>query len=743
MNQKYILVILCIVVVIILILYNTYYKKEGFNSNEITNDNDLICEDLPDGDLLKKKCTQKQYSLIWNNFGENKINLKQPKISIWEPKYETNSNYNKFLGYTYNNKYEQPTKKAELLGDIYGMDNNINMNLLENMDKSLKFEKKFAIGKNREEFNIDLSKYVDFIKGDNYLKELITFNDNINELEQYYIKENFNILTEEKYKKLQDIIKRLTYIVDVNDKILDVIKTGEKWWLNKDTKFKSMFDKLRNKFNKDIDGTFTNKQIVFYKSEKLINDILTYDIETLKNNSLKIPDNYKNNVIKSIKLPIGVKLTLNDTHSFYIPYKYKNIDNKNVIWNKTKNNKLYLYDTTIDNGNYYINNINDYKNKDDKIDYIYKISIEIPQETKDYLFNELTQKFNSSVEIIQDKVGSIKEMLKNMKLLDTSITNKTYTLPNLSCWKVILPDREMGENEFIATGDIISSEINDKSEINVTKAKKHIACIPIHCYRKVRNWLVSDIIYETTKGGKYYALFYNPYTNSIFGATSKKGPEKPHNFVGKIVACPERKSIIVEDIIDTDRVARRRCNANKRIKDSVPIVPRDSDYQEEKLMQEKIYNQTRKIEALKKQAHRINIENNKADIINKEYNRNRLQNYVENQRELIDKTLKKLEDGRQKININLKYPVKVIDDIMDCIVSGTCVNISHDDKLKVLNKLSLVKDNIQYGISKGDTSYINTYKSDIADALEDCPQFDLSGFIKKDPPCFGCTNLDY
>ena len=62
--------------------------------------------------------------------------------------------------------------------------------------------------------------------------------------------------------------------------------------------------------------------------------------------------------------------------------------------------------------------------------------------------------------------------------------------------------------------------------------------------------------------------------------------------------------------------------------------------------------------------------------------------------------------------------------------------MSHSTKVTLLSKLTNIKQRVG-----ADSSY--DYKVDVADALESCPQFDLSGYIKKDPPCFGCTNLDY
>jgi hypothetical protein len=323
-----------------------------------------------------------------------------------------------------------------------------------------------------------------------------------------------------------------------------------------------------------------------------------------------------------------------------------------------------------------------------------------------------------------------------LEKIKKNIDTNNYKLPNLTCWKIVPPKRELGKNESIATGHIFSSETDSINESNIIEVKKHIACIPVHCYRKVRNWLESDIVFEHKEGGKYYAVFFNPHTNSLFGGTSKSGPEKPYNFVGKVISCPERKSIIVEDIIDTDKISRRKCNANKRIKDSTPIVPRESDIIEDKFMQERIYKQSKKIEALKQYSQRLNKENETAKIVNQEYNRSRLQNYVSKQRELIDRTLNKLEKGRNNVEINVKYPVKILDTLIDCVITGTCGEMPHSDKIRLLSKLTDIKQKV-----KTDSSY--DYKVDVADALEGCPQFDLSGYIKKDPPCFGCTNLDY
>jgi hypothetical protein len=309
--------------------------------------------------------------------------------------------------------------------------------------------------------------------------------------------------------------------------------------------------------------------------------------------------------------------------------------------------------------------------------------------------------------------------LANFNTFNSQILNKTVGYPAFSCWAPQAPEN------FVSVGHVIYSGIGattmDEPIINLQSS---ISCIPKHCYRYARDWVASDIIFSYSANDQYFAIYRNPYTNTFLGTTSRSGPG---SFVGKIIPCP-KKDYTIDNLISFDGKIRNNCKNYKNVVNKTPIASDDYNNDETNYLQDSIYRKEQKIQELKKYASELQISTDKGTIINQEYNRRQLSTYLEKQRNRIDSALTQLEAGRNKIDFNIKYPPQIINTIVDYITNSPDLPI--EQKVAVIATLKQIQT--------ADLSTADARKSVIT-ALKTCPQFDLSGYIKKDPPCFGCN----
>ena len=81
----------------------------------------------------------------------------------------------------------------------------------------------------------------------------------------------------------------------------------------------------------------------------------------------------------------------------------------------------------------------------------------------------------------------------------------------------------------------------------------------------------------------------------------------------------------------------------------------------------------------------LNKQNAEVVIINQEHNRIKLQEHLNKQHNRINKGVNKLMNDASQLAINIKYPVKILKNIINIIASSD--NIPHQKKLDTINKL--------------------------------------------------------
>ena len=136
-------------------------------------------------------------------------------------------------------------------------------------------------------------------------------------------------------------------------------------------------------------------------------------------------------------------------------------------------------------------------------------------------------------------------------------------------------------------------------------------------------------------------------------------------------------------------------------------------------------NEPYKIEILKEISRRLQIQDDKANIVNKEYNKSKLNNLLNVQRNNINHLTKKLKEQSNDVNLNVKFDLVKFINIVN--------NIPIDSKLKdtIINEVSKKLENVDI-------------ISEPAPILDLCPDVNTEGLVRKalvESGCYNCTNL--
>jgi len=129
-------------------------------------------------------------------------------------------------------------------------------------------------------------------------------------------------------------------------------------------------------------------------------------------------------------------------------------------------------------------------------------------------------------------------------------------------------------------------------------------------------------------------------------------------------------------------------------------------------------------------ARRLQIQDAKADIINKEYNRQQLQSLVDTQRVNMNKLVDNLDAGRSRVDINIKF-----------------------DYDKFAGLITLLKPKLPESVYKKITMAVSNSAKQKLDAIPDetvndilgyCPSPETQGLVVKalvESGCYNCSNL--
>jgi hypothetical protein len=261
--------------------------------------------------------------------------------------------------------------------------------------------------------------------------------------------------------------------------------------------------------------------------------------------------------------------------------------------------------------------------------------------------------------IIEDKFTNILDNLSNkctdyiksLNILRDQVLANGYNHYPMKIYRPIPP------NNYKSLGDLIfaqTSTFNDDKNYYADEPNlSEYACVPKQCVSEVREWLPIDKIYEYQKDTEYLAIFKNPYLQT-FRAVTTPGTLPPGK-VEKVVACVERCRL-VDDIIQADKCAKAFYKSHKSITESINMDP-DNVINERKnqIYKNKIMERQNRINNLKESARQLQVQDDKANLVNEAYNRNKLQNLVDKQYSNMHKLVDNLQKGKNTIAINVKF----------------------------------------------------------------------------------------
>ena len=339
--------------------------------------------------------------------------------------------------------------------------------------------------------------------------------------------------------------------------------------------------------------------------------------------------------------------------------------------------------------------------------------------SNDFMSNIPTTKYNIlSNPTFNTSINNLIPNITNFTGFVKDFSSNSLPLMPLQIYKPIAPDN------YTSLGHIFC---NNKDELKKIIESENVACVPSHCVKEIRDWQKTDKIFEYNKDNKYFAIYYNPYIGTFISTNSQ---QLPSGKVSKVVACVA-KCTAVDKLKKSDECARQYYNLNKEVSNKVKLSSTLSSDQEEIFYLDKIKAQSDSISRLNSRAQKMQLDIDKASIVNREMNQNKLQDYVDTQKRNIDIIMKRLQADKNKIQTNINMPLDTLNNIMDMIKNSSALSINQ--KKELVQKLITVSNN------KIITE--DEYNSKLNNILSSCPSNDLTGLVKKtlaSDVCYGC-----
>ena len=130
----------------------------------------------------------------------------------------------------------------------------------------------------------------------------------------------------------------------------------------------------------------------------------------------------------------------------------------------------------------------------------------------------------------------------------------------------------------------------------------------------------------------------------------------------------------------------------------------------------------------------MQLDIDKAHIVNKEMNKNKLQVYVDNQKKNIDIIMKRLIKDKNSIKTNINVRIDDLNRIIKMIKISR--DLTEEQKTELVSKLINNEKMLEANVINKET-----YKKTLNRVLSSCPDYDLTGLVKKElvsDVCYGC-----
>lgn len=336
-------------------------------------------------------------------------------------------------------------------------------------------------------------------------------------------------------------------------------------------------------------------------------------------------------------------------------------------------------------------------------------------------YNKYLSLYGNVTVYIENELAAANKQLAQLLDFRTLINNSGLAPYPLRILRPIAPDG------YISVGDVVFNHLDPGYTAKLPIIDR-FGCVPKQCVREVRDWIATDKVYEYSRGGKYLAIYKNPYLQT-FRATTAPGILPPGK-VAKVVACVE-KCQLVDEILTADKCARKFYNSNKQVIESTNL---DNDNvvlsRESEIYQDSIRQREDKITELEAVARQLQVQDDKAEIVNREFNRSKAQNLVGKQLANIAHLGKKLGDQSGQIDVNLKF-----------------------DYTKFMELIYKLPDTVPADVKKKIIDIVDTRAGQKLEALPDevvnavlaeCPTPETEGLVRKslvESGCYGCAGL--
>lgn len=320
-------------------------------------------------------------------------------------------------------------------------------------------------------------------------------------------------------------------------------------------------------------------------------------------------------------------------------------------------------------------------------------------------------KKNPSVRLFwKNKLDEVNKKIKEKEDL-LAARRKEINQGLFTIWRPIPPE---GYRSF---GDLIMSGHNKPMLTDVK-------CVPERCSKGTRNWKLDDRKLILEKGDIRLNFFKNPFHITVHMFIEKRvdnrwewqGENPEETKIYRAYPCvPECD--YVDGLVDANACAKNMCSNRKKELDTTVLRHSKSDTEAENMILDEIKQQDLLLEQLKQTAKELEMNQNKFDIINKEFNRHEMQHFLKNKGQLHRDTINKLMKSK----------------------SGVAVNINSPGGIEALK--ALLKDYLLHhanALKKKQQGDSGTNQGKSCTNWTDFKQNHRCKY--SDPPCFGCVN---
>jgi hypothetical protein len=616
---KYIVIsVIVILLVILVICYKGIKKTETFVNNDNSNKLDVLLGDNDDGNIRK---------ILTDDKNDNNINI------VYSTYKTTGMLSNEDLFFL---RYKPNNDKYKIIGDLVDMytvnENTLVTDIKNNIVTKDNIPQILNPIINETENAMVLSK--------TDLKDRIIINNSHNSPKT---KELFSIMKYDNKKYNFKVIYDY-YNGHTNDMVYNNLSTSQK------------FDSQYITFNKKESGN-----LIASVTNAKYNDIIKQYVSN-KSNEIDIEKNILKTITQNIEIIITPTATETPTPSpkYYIPAGYKNnlhifdfntsdgdiIDeyNKSSLINNNNITDIIFLDIIFLENTQYETKIENYP--------IYILSSKPdpqPQPQPNYI-NLLITRYNNDIEKIKENFILYLEELKTLsndnRSLDISL-------------ELIRFNNEDNDNEHIIFGDAINTDIN---KVSVDIFGDYLK-IPKRCCRLYEDGLtyqdLQPIHTLTSLEDEIIEIYQHPIYKTFKAFKSTEDKNVP---IYEIIPCA-KKTNTYQDKIAKYQNLKQKCAKLQAVNQKVTIKDNTFNRLQMKTKLEDINENEKMINKLKKQATILERDINKKQVVNRAYNRNKLQNYNDKLYTTIYKGYKNL--NRQSIGLNLNYTDRVIKHLIE------------------------------------------------------------------------------